>query len=163
MRYDEAAEVLRLAKLCGVWDSFLIPASNYLKSGDLDGFEAVCRANCNMLMKNKIAYTLTDGICRLFYNSGILACEASSINGTLDGRLRMWNEIDNMMVDEILKNGKLDGVSRRFYQNGRLASEETYKNGNLHGISRCFNFDGSVASERVFNDGTLVEEILVND
>jgi MORN repeat variant len=153
MKMQECEILLAAAIKKGVCKGDADAARRYLDAGDVEGFERVCRGNCEWLQDMEIAYTLTDGPAERWYSNGQMRKQSNYFNGQLHGQRTWWYPGGQMGEQSNYANGKRHGEYLWWYDNGQLLEQSNYVNGRLHGQSTCWHEDGKVIKQLNYVNG----------
>lgn len=126
MNTEQATQILQQAKQAEACLGNYEKAAEYLRVGDLTGFEEVCRGNRTWLRDKGIPYEPTDGRGTIWHVNGQLCEEATYKDGKLDGPYKNWYANGQPGVEATYKNGKLSGLCKVWHPNGQLEVETDY-------------------------------------
>lgn len=102
----------------------------------------------------------SDGVCKNYYDNGILKFYGEFKNGLPNGILKEYNPNGTLILEENYLNGVLNGEKKEFYENGVLKSLETYKDDYLHGTRITYDIDGIIKIKETYNFDELLESKL---
>lgn len=109
-------------------------ARKYYDAGDIEGFERVCRGSRYWLGGGPTRYTLTDGLCEIWYDNDQPRKRYAYAAGELDGLYEHWHANGQPFERYTYVAGKRNGLYETWYGNGQPCERYTYVAGKRNGL-----------------------------
>ena len=96
--------------------------------------------------------SVTDGVYKLYHDTGELKRTFSFKNGNLNGPCEVFFRSGQVDRKGVFKNGLEEGISKLYYSNGKLKGTSVYKHGKKNGPTKLYYVSGAVRSQLNFKD-----------
>ena len=134
----------KIVKYC---DGYLCDEKNY-KDGKLHGpYKIYHNDNRQIEFDYNFVNGKTNGIQKIYYESGQLYIIVNSKDDLEHGKMKMYRKNGQLWKEESFLDGKKNGPYKYYYENGSLMSEGNFKNGKRVGIQKIYYENGELEGE----------------
>ncbi|NTW33947.1 MAG: T9SS type A sorting domain-containing protein [Bacteroidetes bacterium] len=110
-------------------------------------------ANGNKKSELKYSNSKMNGLCKWWYEGGIMQMECNYKDDKLEGRSVRWNSNGSKQREDNYSNNLLNGKSIIFYENGVKLSEQNFKNDTLDGLTKEWFKNGHIKISGAYKKG----------
>ncbi|MCL1916064.1 MAG: toxin-antitoxin system YwqK family antitoxin [Desulfovibrionaceae bacterium] len=81
------------------------------------------------------------------YKNGMIVFATPMIKSKTEGIVKIYYESGKLNEEIPYKNDKIEGIKKEYYESGKLKAEIPYKNDKIEGIYKHYNEDGTLSQE----------------
>ena len=97
------------------------------------------------------------------YSNGIIKYEAVIENGYIEGELKEWDSLGNILTVSNYRKGTMKGNFKKYYPNGDLHFEVDYADGAANGKAKEYHENGRIKIVSHYKDGVEHGDFILYD